>query len=447
MQELSVGAVVTIGRKVFRIAAPLGMGSYGIVWNAVGHDGREVAIKEILCRGSADLVHAEFEGDLLNNLGKLRRECKDVSSVDNRPQSSRCSNGLEEMQTPACASNAEANAADHRVPELVAQETHQIGEQEWKVRLAMSRLPGVPLMLILEQQKAEWQKGGAASRNIQPASSSARLLAEPCLLAQELVAQLAPTLERLSVHAYHRDVNPRNILIDTCSSPAPSYSLVDFGMAVDSPSWNDEGNGSWAWLEVGGDCRYWPISAWVMFLHGPQELHPGSFLVSEYKDMLDLHALGITALQVLMEMSPKLIECHHLVPSDGSDPVFAEMQELQAIWDKYWEDATDFWGCLIDCFSNNGDWNALKAACISHGVQDVMSADLVALQKALAKALDACKEAPRDENLISLEALLRAVYAMVSTGHQDPMPSWRRVHAALNMEPDVNTGEHNGDAH
>lgn len=383
--ELKVGAAVKIDSQGFEIVSPLGMGSYGMVWNAAraGAGGDEVAIKEILCHSQPELVNAQYEGDLLLALGNGER-------------------------------------SDPRIPALAAQETEMIADQEWRVRLAMARIPGEPLMLLLEQSRIQQAQRGAVGPDQLQATMG--LISESRMLAYELVIQLAPTLERISALAYHRDINPRNILIDSALSGPPQYGLVDFGMAVDAEGWSQEEDGAWKTLEVGGDCRYWPVSAWVMFLHGPRALPVGSYLSAEYRTLLDLHALGITALQVLIETAPQL--------EDNSVGFLEKFNVLKSVWAKYWEDATDFWSCLIDCFSNGGDWDRLKQACIDHGVKGVVSQDLSKLRSALAVASSACEGASAGD----LRGVLDAIRIMISAGDGDSAPTWHDVYAAMGVD-------------
>lgn len=426
--ELGVGVPVTIGGKRFQIIAPLGMGSYGMVWRAGGEDRSDVAIKEILCKSQGELDNAHFEGDLLFRL------CN--PSADGQ------------------LDLGGENGGDPRIPALVAQETEVLGEQDWRVRLAMARIPGMPLMLLLEQHRLQRMNGDSSDTKRQSADSFLSSLTESCRFAWELVAQLAPTLERISTLAYHRDVNPRNILIDAGEDSGLKYGLVDFGMAVDALHWrgsSEDGlgsgshDGAWTHLEVGGDCRYWPVSAWIMFLHGPQELPPGSALRSEYQTGLDLHALGVTALQVLIELSP--IAPRSITDSgEASVALVQAFGALQHAWETYWRNASEFWRSLIECFTTSGDWNTLKAACIKVGVQEIISRDLSELRSALCQVNAACGSGTGGANTAKLQGFVAAVHAMLTggavQGQSDREPerlpiaaAWAAVYTALGVVP------------
>lgn len=434
--ELNTDVVVRIDGSKFQIMQPLGMGSYGMVWSALSEDSnKEVAVKEILCRSQGELSIAHFEGTLLETLGRM--------------EIGACKNG--------------------RLPALVAQETHAFSAQKsWRVRLAMSRIPGIPLMILLEQHR-EYKKAlsdpssNGNAESIEPPpffperslprlegetlfTALLRKLYDPCLYTKELIVQIFPTLERIAAVAYHRDINPRNILIDSPKRPGPpNYGLVDFGMAVDAGQWRADARGNWNTLEVGGDCRYWPVSAWVMFLHGPQELTPGSPWRIEYQTQLDIHALGITALQVFVELLPSMSD--FASGSDGDDDGYPRteyvlLDRVKALinaWAQYWEDAMDFWHCLIDCFTNNGDWNALKRACINHGVQDAITKDLTDLRTTLSDAASAFAAASDTSSPASLEAsrelqaVFNAIRALISVGDTTQFPTWRSIHSILGL--------------
>jgi len=441
--ELSAGCTVYIDTSRFKIVSPLGVGSYGMVWSASSDDGQEVAVKEILCRSQAELNNAHFEGGLLDRLGTMKLGGR--------------------------------NSGDSlRMPALVVQETEYVESlQSWRVRLAMSRIPGTPLMILLEQKRMErgmHEKMRDKPESVQPSIFSSgvlRPLADACRLTRALVVQLFPTLESISLVYYHRDINPRNILVDGVDGSTVSYGLVDFGMAVDALKWRDDSAvGTWQTLEVGGDCRYWPVSAWVMFLHGPQEVQPGGPWRLEYQTQLDIHALGITALQVLIDLSPVLPQaddasdgCLREIAENASDEgemalLMAKMRLLQDAWTKYWEDSTDFWNCLIECFTTGGDWNALKIACVNHGVQDIVTKDLKALRTALSDAADAASacnsstllasgEAQMDVTMQDLQGVLRAMYLMISTGESDQFPTWDIVRDLMGLPPEVEIPETN----
>eukprot|EP00437_Effrenium_voratum_P051363 CAMPEP_0181534054 /NCGR_PEP_ID=MMETSP1110-20121109/73495_1 /TAXON_ID=174948 /ORGANISM="Symbiodinium sp., Strain CCMP421" /LENGTH=859 /DNA_ID=CAMNT_0023665297 /DNA_START=63 /DNA_END=2642 /DNA_ORIENTATION=- len=394
--RLCEGVTVKIGDTRFRISGALGTGSYGVVWCAQRPDFEskaEYAVKEIICRTQNEMKNALFEGELLARLGEA----------------------FSEASLPALAS---------RIPKIAAQEaeglgsqawrgSEGLGSQAWRVRLAMSRIPGEPLALVLHHCKRQ------KLRNM-PAKDVLRLLAEPCRITSELLTQLGPALQELSRVAFHRDVNPRNIVVkDVDVKGRTSFGLVDFGMAVEARRWlgTSEKDGAWTCVEVGGDCRYWPLSSWLMFMRGPKELGPGSPLRAEYQSGLDLHALGISALQVLMEMSP-------LLPDEPTGPpeqcrILMAFRSLQDCWLRYWHDVSKFWQSLMTCFSQGGNWIALKALCIESGLDRLLSARLEELRMALTDIGSVVgPKMDGDE----LDVLVRTLLTLLSNASSQPKP-------------------------
>jgi len=94
----------------------------------------------------------------------------------------------------------------------------------------------------------------------------------------------------------------------------------------------------------------------------------------------------------------------------------------------------DFWSCLIDCFTNNGDWNALKRACINHGVQEAITRDLSELRSALAEAASAFEAASADDpSAREIATVFRALRALISVGDSCTFPTWRSIHKILDL--------------
>jgi len=262
-----------------------------------------------------------------------------------------------------------------------------------------------------------------------------------CRFARELIVQLAPTFERISAFAYHRDVNSHNILVSGDDLMNLRFALVDFGLAVDMNKWQGPpGPSSWHLVDIGGDCRYWPMSAWLQFECGWQEVAKYPQLLTEYRTQLDLHAMGITALQVLATM------CPHFT----GEGLPVEIQELQSAWEQYWGDVTRFWRRLLDVFRHGGDQNALKITCITESVHNIIGADLAALRMALRKAGEACRSGGlvSDLNIRSAQVLFPALLELVSAGgivgfeEGTKIPSWQGVLALMDIDnvPVAGTG-------
>jgi len=342
---LAAGAVLRIGGRPLEVVGPLGMGSFGMVWSATLQDkeGEELAVKEMICKSEAELRAATYEGDLLLQLKKVLPAGEKESS---------------------------------RVPSFVASETKVSGIDQWTVRLAMTRIPGVPLDHFLEGLRR------ADNGSIRGPARQQERFTQACNFAYAMISQLTPTFEKFSSLAYHRDVNSHNILVEG-SAGHPRFGLVDFGLAADRSCWDGVvGSLSWHLMDIGGDCRYWPMSAWLQFEYGWQALVKYPQLAVEYQWQLDLHALGITALQVLATMS---------FPDEGEydETLPEEIQALRLAWEQYWKDATHFWTRLLHVFRTSGDQNAVKVLCIEEDVHNTIGANLTALRGALREALAA----------------------------------------------------------
>jgi len=406
-QRLYTGLVLTIGGCKCQVTSALGTGSFGTVWAAEcleGGPGGEVAIKEIQCRSSAELSNAAFEGKLLEMIQGHSRAC----GSSYKPGGGRDSRAMSGSRDPL-----------DRMPDLVGTETESTGTEMWRVRLAMTKVPGVPIDRFLEAWRRKRNSG-----NVSITAQQHFDFVEACSVASELVLQLAPTFEHIAKLAYHRDVNSHNILVDGDASN-PVFGLVDFGLAVDLAKWQGPvSSQSWHLVDIGGDCRYWPMSAWLQFECGWQELSKYPPLSAEYQQQLDFHALGITALQILAAMAPQ-------VDDDNLAPQF---KALQVAWERYWEDATRFWQRLLEVFRHGGDQNALKVSCITEGVHNIVGADLAALRLALRDAFDACSASGPQAGLRQFRPLFAALLELISAGgtvgfeENKRPPTWQEVY-------------------
>jgi len=401
--DLESGASVQIGDMSCEILHAIGEGTFGVVWGARSHGEGAIAIKEIHCQSQSALSDALFECQILHALqgawGGL-----DTTTVG-------------------------------RVPAYLGSSTECLGPDEWRVRLAMTQIAGESLNRYLERRRHEV---------ILSRRHHQRQFAEACTFARELVSQLAPAFARISTLAYHRDVNPRNILVETVQE-GPRYGLIDFGLAVDATNWRvgamqtasgEASVGAWQVLGVGGDCRYWPVSAWLMLEQGPKALCGRPQLCLEYKTHLDLHALGITALQVLVELAPRQSE----FPSD--DVVLEKLWALCDAWDTYWGEATYYWQRLFDAYRRSGDRHDLsvvKAEYRELAVHEQMGEHLRALRTSLREACEASKRSP--DFVDGLLQLLQTLLAMISSGEDSTRSSWRRVELLIDRSPSrVDTG-------
>eukprot|EP00747_Dinoflagellata_sp_TGD_P067481 gnl/TRDRNA2_/TRDRNA2_155289_c0_seq1.p1 gnl/TRDRNA2_/TRDRNA2_155289_c0~~gnl/TRDRNA2_/TRDRNA2_155289_c0_seq1.p1 ORF type:complete len:313 (-),score=56.54 gnl/TRDRNA2_/TRDRNA2_155289_c0_seq1:77-991(-) len=176
------------------------------------------------------------------------------------------------------------------------------------------------------------------------------------------------------------------------------------------------------------------MSAWLQFECGWQELVKYPTLSTEYQTLLDFHAFGITALQVLAAMMS--IPPDAEAGTDG-DKLPEEVHALQAAWEKYWEDATHYWERLLDTFRHNKDQNALKVWCIDEGVHNVIGRDLYNLRNALREVGEACK---RTALIPGVGDLFGALLELVSAGGGEDgirPPSWQVVRALVEEAEDT----------
>jgi len=275
------------------------------------------------------------------------------------------------------------------------------------VRLVMSQVPGGALEQFLEARRH-----AEKTRSVQTIKERRHQFAEACRYAGELLVQLAPTMEAFSNRVYHRDVTPRNILIEERNGACPNFSLVDFGLAVNAAKWRSQEEGSG---DLGGDGRYWPASAWFVFGFGTHALqrHPAMF--HEYRTCLDVHSLGLTALRTLVEMLPHLESAADTAEIDVALP---KLRALRAAWGRYWSDARRFWQPVYDAFRGSGDFEALRAAYVNAGVHRIICADLSAVRAALEDARHACRSMAPETGLAGMPALFDALLLMLQAARE-----------------------------
>lgn len=431
MEELTAGRPIWINGLLCQITSPLGMGSFGVVWAAECEGVGEVAVKEIVCQTETELSRAAYEAQLLYVL------------THNSMQKSRWRD--ESKEAPLRTIPAELA----RIPAYVASDVTSAGSGAFRMRLAMSRVCGAPLDRFLSERQVCLQKICEPIEN-SPAQSHSHLIAEAFHFGRALITQIVPAMEFITSLAYHRDVNAHNILIsiqECREGSEPQFGLVDFGLAVDAALWKDKsatnphGQSEWRHLDVGGDCRYWPTSAWLQFEVGCYELAESQALCQEYQTHLDFQGLGITALQVLAEMLPVRTASGatlgiNTTPELSTTP---ELQKLQVVWASYWESATHFWAELLETFRNAGDWNALKNKFISIGVHEIISNKLHAVRVAIAEARDAFMKAPPAAGFRDACVFFTALLVMISSGEERVRPtSWEDVRLCLGWGGDGN---------
>jgi len=344
---------IKVGGRRYNVVKELGKGSFGVVHlaeSASGDEPEQVAIKEIVTRSDKDTRQAEFEFEVMRK----------VAHLQDTP-----------IESPS------RRTARLRFPRLIGSETKRDLSGQTRVYGVMESVPGKPLDSYTEKNAPQLP------------------LTESCAMTRALLAQLSPTLERVAEVAIHRDINAHNILVHVLEDGASrfegagagdnekySFTLIDFGLAVDMRTWKD---GVWRTHDIGGDCRYWPVSSWKQFVHGFKYLEGAGEHCEHYRSMLDVHSLGLTAVQ-LFASTCKLTG---LPPEDP-------LVKLRQSWDTYWTAATEYWKQLYSVFRHNGDWGALKKDFMYKQVADTTGKNLLNLMM----RLEACaKEIPAHKRL------------------------------------------------
>jgi serine/threonine protein kinase len=348
---LQPGVEVRLGQRMFRILYTLGSGSFSTVWAAAPLDGGgEVAIKETLCRSPEELQDAENEGQILQMVGNVAA-----------------------------------------TPGFFGCETLQLASGVTSVRLAMAKVAGDSLGAYLQKWKQSWR------------SDPFSQFTEACNFTCELLVQLVPAMDAISAVAMHRDVNTHNVLVTTGNrGRKPEFSVIDFGLAMSLPKWEQ----MCSKVPVVGDCRYWPVSAWYIFAHGGPKLKQKSGLFAEYKTQVDLHAFGLTALQVFIDMLPQ--------PTSSAVP--EEIWELKAAWEQYWQNAYHLWEPLYNAFERRTDWNQLRQSYIQNEAHKIIDKDLGNLRRVLYNARDACAHAEPGSVVAKVAVVFSALVELISQG-------------------------------
>jgi len=238
--------------------------------------------------------------------------------------------------------------------------------------------------------------------------------------------RLAGTPASCWSRVYHRDVTPRNILIQEQSGKlGPQFGLVDFGLAVNASKWRSQAEGSG---DLGGDGRYWPSSAWFVFGYGTHALQKHPAMFHEYRTCLDVHSLGLTALRTLMEMMPPL-ESDWDIP--GAECAVPKLKALSATWARCWSNSRRFWQPVFDAFRGAGDFETLRAAYINSGVHRIVAQDLNNVRDALQDARRACRCMPAASGLAGMPALFDALLLMLQAAREgEPKASQSRAPTA-----------------
>lgn len=391
-EVLQPGVEVTIGAHTLHVLDVLGSGSYSVVWraevvaslpNTEGEaplEEREVALKDVLCKSHAALRQSLFEVQLL--LALERRALTSASAKSER----KCS------RLPRCHSY---KVGAHR--------------EGWSVRMALSRLPG--------EQLDDWLRRAATavvddvtrkSGKAQPTWTSE--IARGVSLAEHLVKQLGPALEHLAPLAWHRDVNSHNILISDSlerttldpklSGDRSAFWLCDLGLAVDSRGWvSDEGE--WRVTDIGGDCRYWPASSWMVHLYGADYLLARQDYCRQYQTRLDIHGLGITAVELLCSIALSARAAG--APEDEGFDRHGHWKHLLDSWQRYHETVGEWWETIYKVFSVGGDFRPVHSWLVQEAVADQVIAMIKEIRQVMHDCAS-CTDDPRTARLLRVVA-------------------------------------------
>ncbi|CAE8609182.1 unnamed protein product [Polarella glacialis] len=237
-------------------------------------------------------------------------------------------------------------------------------------------------------------------------------------LAAKCLVDVGPSLQLLQPIAWHRDVNSHNILVDDAPDDADaayikahaSFWLIDFGLAVDSQSWVSE-NGKWRTEYIGGDSRYWPPSSWMMHLLGPEGFEGLPDLCEQYQRRLDIHGLGITALELL---------CSVALVSLGAEEELGPWEAVLTSWQQYRDEVWHWWAAVYSVFSSGGDLAPVQAQLVQEGLVEQLLELLLQIRSALKNC--AAQVPGTDAGL-----LLDMIANMLDEGHDFDLMEIQRI--------------------
>jgi serine/threonine protein kinase len=370
------GVEVIIGNHRFRATGVLGRGSFSEVWSGeeIGsQEPVEVALKDISCGQQSDLQQALFEADMLLSFSALA----------------------------ACSYRQGSQPPQLRIPRYLS---HRVdskkGSEGWRVRMAMTRVPGESLDAFLKRPPPPGQDVQSSVRR-------------GCMLAMQMIRQLAPSLETISQRAVHRDVNAHNVLISDAVEGGPfrcsaepeeaasraNFWLIDFGLAVDSTTWHT----AWRDADIGGDCRYWPQSSWFVSFWGADEISAQRDLCNQYKNRLDIFGLGITALELLCTTALDGSNAAGCQMSGSADGLRGSWRRLLNAWTKYWTDVTRWHTMIYRVFSLGGDVGPLYQELAKERVVDKILSRMAQIRQCLRQCVNRTED-PRIQSLLNVVA-------------------------------------------
>jgi len=413
--KLAAGVEVVIGDHVFRCLDVLGSGSYSFVWRAEvvdalngasldlpGANGkREVALKDVQCKSEPEFEQSLFEVKLLQAFEQAH------SPSFAGPAAPLAGAGARRSDSPERSRPSKPPAL--RFPRCFGYRVDTC-EEGSMVRTVMARLPGEQLdvwlrrtaVAAVEPADQVGKMASARSRSLDWVSEMRR----GCVMAERLVQQVGPTLERLASLAWHRDVNSHNLLVSdglegTLSpthgpeelSSRASFWLVDFGLAVDSQKWvsTETREGDWRSTDISGDCRYWPVSSWMMHLFGSEFLQTQRDFCNQYQTRLDIHGLGITAVELICTTA-LAVRSVSTMPEEDADS-HGHWGRLLDTWQLYVETVEAWWVQIYRVFSTGGDFRPVHSWLVQQCVADQVTVFLEDIRSALRTCIG-CAEDP-----------------------------------------------------
>lgn len=383
-----LGSEVRVGQHTFRITGLLGRGSFSSVWSATRIDDlQEVALKETLCRDQTSLEDAAREAMIMECISGSAQRSPAVFACETQPTSSGT-----------------------------------------MVRIAMAKAAGDQLSSVMQRFERD------AARKTTAYQTSMQIQ-KACDFTTEMLTQLVPTFKAINAVAFHRDISMENVLVDAGSGYSrPEFSIIDFGLAIESRSWPV----AMTQVPVVGCCRYWPVSAWFIFTYGGPKLLEHTQLRMEYETQLDLHALGILALQVFVAM----------LPSSAVTFIPQEMTALKEAFEQYWQHASYFWEPMLNVSRGEGDWSQVRQLFIAKDAYRIIERDLGTIRAALNNARLACHGEENGKGFIAAAPLFSALIELINQGGRPfgedavsgncKLASWSRIEAILS--------NHRGDA-
>mmetsp|Transcript_113107 Transcript_113107/g.178776 ORF Transcript_113107/g.178776 Transcript_113107/m.178776 type:complete len:861 (-) Transcript_113107:50-2632(-) len=382
-EKLHSGAEVSLGKYSFRVISLLGCGNQGSVWSAMHTDGTcGVAIKETICASESDLVAAEREPVIMHSIVGVAKRSRDAIVS----------------------------------PEIIACETTgtQLGGKI--VRVAMAKIPGDSLTRFLQNL--------TTSSMTSSTSSVDECICEANSFAFALLSQMTAAFQTISTVALHRDISAENVIVSTNNGASdPKFGLIDFGLAAQIEVWPTQ------MTEVCavGNCHYWPVSSWYIFMYGGRKLLDYEGLRMEYMTQLDLHGLGLLGLQVFLNMLSR----HRR--SDLPE----ELLNLNQTWDQCWTETRSLCEHMHRVSLGLISWDEVRDLYIRKRADHIIEAGFTRLHIAMAKVSDACVRAGPQSSLSNIAKLFEAFRHLISNVDREGrsnQASWSSVQAILGNE-------------